>query len=568
MSMSEGTLEDYFRIRTPPSRGAEIIRFWEALFDLLGELKGCHTSGSAHLNIAPERIHSVEDGQDGHSRWGLDFRNSDSNITGRKPSQYDPPELSMSPELSSHMSWTTDIWSLGCIYSEAAIWLTDGYSGLQEYRYQRQTEASSVFPISNHSKTCPFHNGIEVMKCVQNAHIDIEARLRRSDHITKNVLETMVQEMLWEEDRPSTKALLRKADVVLLRARQKVGVDSESGNRSGIVSQGSRHRREYPPPAFPSPTQPLPPLPKRAVPTLKSVSRADSATITEREQMSQRSERDSTIQLRIAHMSPNVPHRPAPNQGRPRTLPKQDSSDPRSKSTHDQVNTSTREPHATPFILPTLNNFHPVTQTYAPDVSASHSEIAPSCIKPEDILPARPPSYSRSHQSSTYSQPLSSSTGQDDSFLDALSYVPTVEETRPEFKLPKRGIGFSLFPSRSRHEASPKQSRINVPSIPRTPSLISDDAPNLEYISLNTCLEWKKANKKVKKQANIPPLLSVTMMEELGERDHAFIIDDSASMAPVWLDVQRVFEALSYLVKGMSPEGTELFFTVSCTPPQ
>ncbi|KAH7327495.1 hypothetical protein BKA65DRAFT_555051 [Rhexocercosporidium sp. MPI-PUGE-AT-0058] len=52
-------------------------------------------------------------------------------------------------------------------------------------------------------------------------------------------------------------------------------------------------------------------------------------------------------------------------------------------------------------------------------------------------------------------------------------------------------------------------------------------------------------------------------MEELSERDHAFIIDDSASMAPVWLDVQRVFEALSYIVKGMSPEGTELFFTIS-----
>ena len=34
-------------------------------------------------------------------------------------------------------------------------------------------------------------------------------------------------------------------------------------------------------------------------------------------------------------------------------------------------------------------------------------------------------------------------------------------------------------------------------------------------------------------------------------------------MTPVWLDVRRVFEALSYVVKGMSPEGTELFYTVS-----
>jgi len=34
-------------------------------------------------------------------------------------------------------------------------------------------------------------------------------------------------------------------------------------------------------------------------------------------------------------------------------------------------------------------------------------------------------------------------------------------------------------------------------------------------------------------------------------------------MAPHWNDVKRVFETLSYVVKGMSPEGTELFFTAS-----
>jgi hypothetical protein len=34
-------------------------------------------------------------------------------------------------------------------------------------------------------------------------------------------------------------------------------------------------------------------------------------------------------------------------------------------------------------------------------------------------------------------------------------------------------------------------------------------------------------------------------------------------MASVWPDVKRLFEALSYTVKGMSPDGTELFFTVS-----
>lgn len=34
-------------------------------------------------------------------------------------------------------------------------------------------------------------------------------------------------------------------------------------------------------------------------------------------------------------------------------------------------------------------------------------------------------------------------------------------------------------------------------------------------------------------------------------------------MGSLWPDVVRVFETLSYVVKGMSPSGTEVFFTIS-----
>jgi len=34
-------------------------------------------------------------------------------------------------------------------------------------------------------------------------------------------------------------------------------------------------------------------------------------------------------------------------------------------------------------------------------------------------------------------------------------------------------------------------------------------------------------------------------------------------MGPIWRDMKRVFEALTYVVKGMSPDGCELFFTVN-----
>jgi serine/threonine protein kinase len=39
----KGSLEDYFKRETPPSRGVDIIKFWEALFLLIKGLKAIHS---------------------------------------------------------------------------------------------------------------------------------------------------------------------------------------------------------------------------------------------------------------------------------------------------------------------------------------------------------------------------------------------------------------------------------------------------------------------------------------------------------------------------------------------
>lgn len=38
-----GSLEQYFEKESPPSRGADIIKFWEALFQLIKGLKAIHS---------------------------------------------------------------------------------------------------------------------------------------------------------------------------------------------------------------------------------------------------------------------------------------------------------------------------------------------------------------------------------------------------------------------------------------------------------------------------------------------------------------------------------------------
>ena len=39
----KGTLDDFFRTETPPSRGNEIVDFWENLFKLIKGLKAIHS---------------------------------------------------------------------------------------------------------------------------------------------------------------------------------------------------------------------------------------------------------------------------------------------------------------------------------------------------------------------------------------------------------------------------------------------------------------------------------------------------------------------------------------------
>ena len=104
------------------------------------------------------------------------------------------------------------------------MWIADGYKGVQDYRSQRMAETEST-PLNG--AIC-FHDGTQVLQSVLDAHRDLEDRLRRSDYITKDVIDSMVDEMLWEEDRPTAKALSRKADVVLSRARQRLSATLES----------------------------------------------------------------------------------------------------------------------------------------------------------------------------------------------------------------------------------------------------------------------------------------------------------------------------------------------------
>lgn len=591
------------------------------------------------------------------------------------------------------------------------MWIADGYKGVVDYRKQRMSESDRILFKAG---DC-FHDGERVLQSVADAHTDIENRLRRSDYVTKDVLDSLVDEMLWEDDRPNAKALSRKAEMVLTRARQRLSAYSgEEFSRSGS-SQGRSL-----PPRLPPPTQALPPIPRGLPSGLSSITEQQppnvekwraqisssrrsqfsangsdivSPTLSNKQlSVSGRSapldlEKDTTTSTASWQLgddrsrpedssstaSPNTPFTsphgstnfdflkqniPNPHAGqgrmhnqitqdeRPRILRSQTSDEfripPRSQSRGVSYiggnNGSTTMEYSAPpppkysdptsytayspgdngsvAIPPRGNNSHPYTNqriaqsasTGGPILSNQNvdplpisnrpsivtqtptsgvaNRLPPSSSQPIDEFQAltRAASKASSRISSAPSMPYSQA---QTVYPDETSYqrYPVEEQLRP--KSSKRGMGFSLFPMKS------KSNRDDTPPIPNSGrpldkisspshdserrsirssisgftgidnSSLSDPASGFEYLSLNTCLEWKKAHKKVKKASKVPPLPGAYMLDSLNDRDHVFIVDDGASMEPAWPDVKRVFEALSYTVKGMSPDGTELFYTVA-----
>jgi hypothetical protein len=538
-----------------------------------------------------------------------------------------PPELyspshddQTSRKRSSKINSSADIWALGCIFSEAAVWIADGYRGLLNYRQQRTAESDRILFKGG---DC-FHDGERVLQSVLDVHADIEDRLRRSDHITKDALDTMVDEMLWDEDRPNAKALWRKAEMVLSRARQKLTINSIDE----ISRPESSQSRAFSLPKTAPPTLPLPALPRGAQAGLSSISeiqyppnvekwrsqvgqsrissisrssgllseissplfqspptvKAESVSELEKDGTGSTTswnlgDNASSIASPITafsspHISLQLDYKQTSVEGRPRVLQRQSSyeykSPPRKTTSHSSTSNYNVSQNNT-FMLPPPLAEHPAyIETSA--TQASDSEWNSSRAPGDTQLPQPTPlnGESESHQATRINSRNSS-----------ISSHPSEPVIRP--KSQKRPGGFSLFPSRnwsnatssrpidkSKNEATPRslaRSSISssAPSLPTASnqSQWQPQSPSFEYLSLNTCLEWKRAHKKVKKSSKVPPLPGAHMLEDLNDRDHIFIIDDSASMSSIWPDVKRVFETLSYVVKGMSPSGTELFFTVS-----
>jgi hypothetical protein len=117
---------------------------------------------------------------------------------------------------------SVDIWSLGGVFSEAAIWVANGYNGIVEYRQSRKKETDQVAGFKDGD--C-FHNGTKVLEAVRKRHQYIIDILRKSDVITALVLSLIENDMLVTPDdaRATATQLLHKSRTILVKAGEQVG---------------------------------------------------------------------------------------------------------------------------------------------------------------------------------------------------------------------------------------------------------------------------------------------------------------------------------------------------------
>ncbi|QDS71140.1 hypothetical protein FKW77_009908 [Venturia effusa] len=229
-----GTLDDYFQTVAHPTSGANITEFFSRIFDLLKGLWAVHqVEGSfvgLHGDIKPSNILALSlPDKPNHdcvlklSDFGTSlFKDKTSGVT-RIPSgsfarTYAPPEVwknELPFLMKSDMLVTqaVDIWSLGCIFLEAMIFVLDGWNGLERFRNDRLAATKSLGTFKDGN--C-FHDGTRRLEVVDSRLDQIVKESRRSDEISLPLV-WMVKEMLHEDPakRPTCLNLIHRTDVLI-----------------------------------------------------------------------------------------------------------------------------------------------------------------------------------------------------------------------------------------------------------------------------------------------------------------------------------------------------------------
>ena len=137
-----------------------------------------------------------------------------------------------------------DIWSIGCVFSEVAVWAHYGWKRVVEYRRRRsdEIEAKDGGPSGEYI----FHWDGSLLDAVNIIHRDMLGKNFVKDLLTRSVLDALVDDMLQHGSRPYAKNVFEKSKRLVKTCEERLGVSANELGRSAngdLVESGEARAR-------------------------------------------------------------------------------------------------------------------------------------------------------------------------------------------------------------------------------------------------------------------------------------------------------------------------------------
>lgn len=229
------SLEHFFETTSPPRNFEELHSFWSSLSRTIVGVKLLHPHGVPgdiegaalkmsitrkkhiyHQDLKPANIFVFKDTTNNpgpRNQFSYQFKIGDLGSSSVKlPKAADgsathqdnmSTRMYSAPELIDLEGVTgeADIWSLGCVLLEAAVWAVNGESGLDVFFEKRKEET-----LDAKEHWGAFHKNGEELEAIEETKIDILKSRRLFDNLTEGVIDIIMENMLVIEPKDRRKA--------------------------------------------------------------------------------------------------------------------------------------------------------------------------------------------------------------------------------------------------------------------------------------------------------------------------------------------------------------------------
>lgn len=492
----------------------------------------------------------------GESRYEFQFKLADlglshfkQNIAGEDPTDADSrgTRTCGAPESYRRLPNVTrsiDIWSLGCVFSEAVTWSVFGSTGLDKYRDARKDEVSKSPSFKDGD--C-FHDGEKVLQAVAKSHKKAIDGARRFDKLTEKIVGMISEHMLCENPqvRLSAWQLLAKSETILSSA-------TEGSNRflntTFPINESFRRSTAWLPPQPPvlPPERTMPSAADYRPGAAKNEPKSSFTSIDSREHLSL--DKNSTLTQPARERSHRTTSRNSYHTNHQRVKTEVGTRMHRPQAYGSFASSRTMDPQNRLGPEPQSSTESVISgdiQASSPIDNGTPPQSVPLKVRPSAQSQCRPPVDQEYNNDFVNGNPTRRGAHQSDS-------TSTSEVGSPN--------------TLDKNLAVPQYSHANKNATPELET--SEPGGQKELIpptvTVAEAQQWKKWRKRKWKCGESNRYVHLRRyMNEIAKRDHMFIVDDSESMVDHWQQVKEILNLLIYMVKRADPDSVELSFTSS-----